>query len=121
MEIGMGQHGEAGTGRMKLKTADETAEIMLQMLLDDLKVKSGEDLLVIVNGAGSTTLMELFLIFRRVHQILKDKGIRLARSKVGEFITTQEQGGFQLMIARMDPELLQLWDAPSNAPYFVVR
>ena len=121
MEIGMGQHGEAGTGRMKLKTADETAEIMLQMLLDDLKVKSGEDLLVIVNGAGSTTLMELFLIFRRVHQILKDNGIRLARSKVGEFITTQEQGGFQLMIARMDPELLQLWDAPSNAPYFVVR
>jgi dihydroxyacetone kinase-like protein len=121
MEIGMGQHGEAGTGRMKLKTADETAEIMLQMLLDDLKVNSGEDLLVIVNGAGSTTLMELFLIFRRVHQILKDKGIRLARSKVGEFITTQEQGGFQLMIARMDPELLQLWDAPSNAPYFVVR
>jgi len=121
MEIGMGQHGEAGTGRMKLKTADETAEMMLQMLLDDLQVKSGEDLLVIVNGAGSTTLMELFLIFRKVHQILKDKGIRLARSKVGEFITTQEQGGFQLMIARMDPELLQLWDAPSNAPYFVVR
>jgi phosphoenolpyruvate---glycerone phosphotransferase subunit DhaK len=52
---------------------------------------------------------------------LKDKGIRLVRSKVGEFITTQEQGGFQLMIARMDSELLRLWDAPCNAPYFVVR
>lgn len=121
MEIGMGQHGEAGTGRMKLKTADDTAEIMLQMLLDDLKVKAGEDLLVIVNGAGATTLMELFIVFRRVHQILRDKGIRLVRGKVGEFITTQEQGGFQLMIARMDSELLRLWDAPCNAPYFVVR
>ena len=98
----MGQHGEAGTGRMKLKTADETAEIMLHMLLEDLEVKSGEELLVIVNGAGATTLMELFIVFRRVDQILKAKGIKLARGKVGEFITTQEQAGFQLMIARMD-------------------
>ncbi len=121
MEIGMGQHGEAGTGRMKLKTADETAAIMLEMLLKDLAVKPGEELLVILNGAGATTLMELFILFRRVDQILKAKGIKLARGKVGEFITTQEQAGFQLLIARMDAELLRLWDAPSNAPYFVVR
>jgi phosphoenolpyruvate---glycerone phosphotransferase subunit DhaK len=121
MEIGMGQHGEAGTGRMKLKSADETAGLMLPLLLDDLKVKAGEELLVIVNGAGATTLMELFVVFRRVHQLLKEKGIRMVRAKVGEFITTQEQGGFQLLIARMDPELIDLWDAPSNAPYFVVR
>lgn len=121
MEIGMGQHGEAGTGRMKLKTADETAGIMLEMLLADLEVKAGEELLVIVNGAGATTLMELFILFRRISQILKTKGIKLARSKVGEFITTQEQAGFQLMIARMDTELLELWDAPCDAPYFVVR
>jgi len=121
MEIGMGQHGEAGTGRMKLKSADETTEIMLEMLLKDLAVKAGEELLVLVNGAGATTLMELFIVFRRVDQILKAKGIKLVRSSVGEFITTQEQAGFQLMIARMDAELIRLWDAPSNAPYFVVR
>ena len=121
MEIGMGQHGEAGTGRMRLKTADETAELMLQALLDDLKVKAGEELLVIVNGAGATTLMELFIVFRRVHQILQGKNIKVARSKVGEFITTQEQGGFQLLIARMDQELLRLWDAPCDAPYFCVQ
>ena len=121
MEIGMGQHGEAGTGRMKLKSADETAEIMLEMLLKDLAVRQGEQLLVIVNGAGATTLMELFIVFRRVDQILKAKGIKLARAKVGEFITTQEQAGFQLMIARMDADLIRLWDQPSNAPYFVAR
>jgi dihydroxyacetone kinase-like protein len=121
MEVGMGQHGEAGTGRMKLKTADETAELILQMLLDDLQVKPGEELLVIVNGAGATTLMELFILFRRVQQILKAQGIKLVRSQVGEFITTQEQAGFQLMIARMDSELVRLWDAPCDAPYFVVR
>lgn len=121
MEIGMGQHGEAGTGRMKLKTADETAEIMLGKLIEDLEVRAGEELLVIVNGAGATTLMELLILFRRVSQILKAKRIKLVRRKVGEFITTQEQAGFQLMIARMDPELIRLWDAPCDTPYFVVR
>ena len=68
MEIGMGQHGEAGTGRMQLKSADETAEIMLNMLLEDLAVKSGEEILVLINGAGATTLMELLIVFRRVAQ-----------------------------------------------------
>lgn len=121
MEIGMGQHGEAGSGRMKLKTANDTADLMLQMLLDDLKVKPAEELLVLVNGAGATTLMELFIVFRRVHQVLQENKIKLVRSRVGEFITTQEQGGFQLMISRMDPELLRFWDAPCDAPYFVVR
>ena len=121
MEIGMGQHGEAGTGRMKLKSADETAEIMLELLLADLEVKAGEELLVILNGAGATTLMELLILFRRVSQILRAKRIKLARASVGEFITTQEQAGFQMMIARMDPELATLWDAPCDTPYFVVR
>jgi dihydroxyacetone kinase-like protein len=121
MEVGMGQHGEAGTGRMKLKSADETADLMLNMLLDDLRVKPAEELLVIANGAGATTLMELLILFRRVHQLLAKKGIKLARAKVGEFITTQEQAGFQLMIARMDQELVGFWDAPCDAPYFTVR
>ncbi len=121
MEIGMGQHGEAGTGRMKLKTADETAELMLDSLLRDLDVKRGEELLVILNGAGATTLMELFIVFRRVHQLLSKAGVRVARSSVGEYITTQEQAGFQMHIARVDAELLRLWDAPCDTPYFTVR
>lgn len=119
MEIGMGQHGEAGTGRMPLKTADETAEIMLEKLLADLGAHAGEELLVLLNGAGATTLMELYLIFRRVAQLLEGKKIRLARSAIGEFITTQEQAGFQMMIARLDAELMELWDAPADAPFFV--
>jgi dihydroxyacetone kinase-like protein len=121
MEIGMGQHGEAGTGRMQLKSADQTAEIMLNMLLEDLKVKGGEELLVLVNGAGATTLMELLIVFRRVAQVLAEKKIKLVRSAVGEFITTQEQAGFQLLIARMDQELIDLWDAPADTPFFVMQ
>ena len=118
MEIGMGQHGESGVGKMPLKTADETAEIMLNMLLEDLVVVPGDELLVIVNGAGATTLMELLIVFRKVAQLLASKKIKLARSAVGEFITTQEQAGFQLMIARMDAQLIEFWDAPADAPFF---
>ena len=118
MEIGMGQHGEAGTGRMELKTADETAEIMLEKLLKDLGAKEGDELLVLLNGAGATTLMELYLVFRRISQILQEKKIGLARSAIGEFITTQEQAGFQMMIARLDKELKELWDAPADTPFF---
>jgi phosphoenolpyruvate---glycerone phosphotransferase subunit DhaK len=120
MEIGMGQHGEAGTGRMKLKSADETAEIMLNQLLTDLEARAGEELLVILNGAGATTLMELFIVFRRVNQILLDRKIKVARTLVGEYITTQEQAGFQMHVARMDSELLRLWDAPCDTPYLKV-
>jgi dihydroxyacetone kinase-like protein len=121
MEIGAGQHGESGPGRMKLKSADETAEIMLERLLEDLEARSGNELLVIVNGMGATTLMELFIVFRRVSQLLAAKNIKLVRSLVGEFITAQEQAGFQLFVARLDREMLRLWDAPCDAPYLVVR
>ena len=121
MEIGAGQHGESGPGRMKLKSADATAEIMLERLLEDLEARAGDELLVIVNGMGATTLMELFIVFRRVSQLLASKNIKLARSMVGEFITAQEQAGFQLFVARLDRELMRLWDAPCDAPYLVVR
>jgi phosphoenolpyruvate---glycerone phosphotransferase subunit DhaK len=92
---------------------------MLDKLLADLDVNEGEELLVLLNGAGATTLMELYLVFRRVAYMLAEKKIRLVRSAIGEFITTQEQAGFQIMIARMDPELIELWDAPADTPFLV--
>ena len=121
MEVGMGQHGEAGTGRMKLQSADETAAMMTDQLLADLEAKAGERFLVIVNGSGSTTLMEQFIVYRRVDQVLRERGIEPSRALVGEYLTVQEQGGFQLFLARMDDELLDLWDAPCDSPYLTVR
>jgi phosphoenolpyruvate---glycerone phosphotransferase subunit DhaK len=121
MEIGMGQHGEAGVGRMKMKSADGTAEIMLNKVLTDLDVKAGEQVVVMLNGTGGTTLMELFIIFRRIEQILKEKNIKLADGICGELLTVQEQAGFQLNLARMDDELLRLWKAPCESPYLTRR
>ncbi|MFA6244380.1 MAG: dihydroxyacetone kinase subunit DhaK, partial [Candidatus Hydrogenedentales bacterium] len=121
MVVGMGQHGEAGGGTQNLKTADATADIMLPALLDDLKIVAGEEVLVMLNGTGSTTLMELHIVLRRVKQILDEKKIALARAIVGEYLTVQEMGGFQMCVARLDDELKALWDAPCNAPALVVQ
>ena len=118
MEIGVGQHGEGGGGRQKMKSADETAEIMLNCLLKDLSIKTGEKILLILNGVGATTLMELFIIYRKCANYLKEKNITICANYVGELLTVQEQAGFQMFIARMDNELLDLWNEPCNSAYF---
>ena len=121
MEIGMGQHGEAGTGKSKMMTADETAEIMITQLSKAVDAKSGDKLFVMLNGAGATTLMELYIVFRKVKEYLEGKGIEVARSLVGEYLTVQEMAGFQMFVGKMDDEILQLWDAPCDTPYLTVR
>ena len=121
MVVGMGQHGEAGGGTQPLKTADATADIMLEALLNDLNVAAGDETMVLLNGVGATTLMELYLVLRRVHQTLGNKDITLVRSFVGEFLTVQEMGGFQMCIARLDTELKELLNAPCNSPALTVK
>jgi len=121
MEIGMGQHGEAGTGRSKMMSADQTAKTMITQLVKAVKAKKGDRLLVVINGAGATTLMELYIVFRAVRKELAGMGIEVARSLVGEYLTVQEMAGFQMFVAKMDDELLALWDAPCNTPYLTVR
>lgn len=116
MEIGMGQHGEGGGGRQPMKTADETAEIMVNGLVNDLSLKSGEKVLLILNGSGATTLMELYIIYRKCVALLEEKGIEVVANEVGELLTVQEQAGFQMFMARMDDELLRLYNAPCNTP-----
>lgn len=118
MEIGMGQHGEGGGGRQTMKTADETAVIMVDALLKDLSIQPGEKLMLILNGTGATTLMELFIVYRKCVEHLKSKDIEVVASHVGELLTVQEQAGFQMFMARMDDELLGYWNAPCNTPYF---
>ncbi|MDY7107820.1 MAG: dihydroxyacetone kinase subunit DhaK, partial [Planctomycetota bacterium] len=121
MEIGMGQHGEAGTGRSKMLSADETVGKMLTQLLAAINAGQGDQIMVMINGAGATTQMELFIVLRRVRQLVEEKGIDLAHAMVGEYLTVQEMAGFQMFLARLDDELLRLLKAPSNAPYWVVR
>jgi dihydroxyacetone kinase-like protein len=121
MEIGMGQHGEAGTGSSPIRSADETAAVMMEGLVKAIGAKAGDRLLVILNGAGSTTLMELYIVFRGVKNYLDQQGITIVASQVGELLTVQEMAGFQMFAARMDDELLDLWKAPCNTPAWAVK
>lgn len=118
MEIGMGQHGEGGGGRQVLKTAKETIAIMANGLVKDLNLKSGEKIMLILNGTGATTLMELLICYKDCVAYLKALGIEVVANYVGELLTVQEQAGFQMFMARMDKELLGYWNAPCYTPYF---
>lgn len=116
MEIGMGQHGEAGTGPSRILSADRTAEMMLGRLLAAIKARSGDPVLVVINGSGATTLMEMFIVLRACKKCLDAKGIALAASFCGEWLTVQEMAGFQMCVAKMDDELLGYWNAPCTTP-----
>jgi dihydroxyacetone kinase-like protein len=121
MEVGMGQHGEAGTGPSKILTADQTAKLMVERLIAAVSAKAGDRLLVIINGSGATTLMEMFIIYRAVHKILAERGIQSVSPLVGEYLTVQEMAGFQMFVAKMDDELIRLWKAPCDTPSLTVR
>ncbi len=121
MEIGMGQHGEAGTGPSKIMTADQTAEMMLSRLLAAVQAQPADRLMLIINGSGATTLMEMYIILRACKRLLDARGISLAVAHCGEWLTVQEMAGFQMCVARMDDELLQYWRAPCHTPALTVR
>jgi len=113
IEIGMGVHGEVGQGRQKIDTADAVIDTMLPPIINDLPFESGDEVLVLLNNSGSMTQMELFILYRRVAQRLKEAGIRVYKSWLGHYATTQEMAGFGLSLCRVDEELKALWDAPA--------
>jgi dihydroxyacetone kinase-like protein len=117
LEIGMGVHGEIGMGRQKFVSADATIDLMLPPILADLPFKAGDDVLVLLNNSGSMTLMELFILYRRVAERLETAGIHVYKSWIGAYATTQETAGFALSLCRVDEPLKRLWDAPADSAY----
>jgi len=121
MEIGMGQHGEAGTGPCKIMTADRTAELMLSRLVAAIKAKAGDRLLLVINGSGATTLMEMYIVLRACKKYLDARGIAIAAAHCGEWLTVQEMAGFQMCAAKMDDELLRYYQAPCQTPALTIK
>jgi dihydroxyacetone kinase-like protein len=117
IEIGMGVHGEVGMGRQKFVSADETIDLMLPRIIEDLPFRSGDEALVLLNNSGSLTLMELFILYRRAAEKLEAAGIRVYKAWIGPYATTQEMAGFALSLCRVDEQLKHLWDAPANGVY----
>lgn len=117
MEIGMGLHGEVGAGRRKALPADETVDLMLPPLLADLPFQAGDEALVLLNNSGSMTLMELFILNRRVAARLQEADIRVYDSWIGPYATTLETAGFAIALCRVDEQMKALWDAPADGAY----
>ena len=117
MEIGMGLHGEMGMGRRKALSADDTIDLMLPPILEDLPFQAGDEVLVLLNNSGSLTLMELFILYRRAAQRLEEAGVSVYKAWIGAYATTQEMAGFALSLCRVDAQLKGLWDAPADGAY----
>ncbi len=116
MEIGIGIHGEPGRRRVKLASAAEITEMLAGPVVEDLGLKSGEQVLAMVNGMGGTPLIELYIVFDALNRILGAKNISIARSLVGNYITSLEMAGCSITLVRLDDELTKYWDAPVHTP-----
>lgn len=115
MEVGIGHHGEPGIKVTELKTADEMAQMMLDVVLPDYPFVSGDEMVVIVSGLGATPVMELYILYNKIEEILADKGIKVHRSYVGNYFTSLEMMGATLTMMKLDAELKELIDEEANS------
>ena len=116
MELGIGIHGEPGRRRAKLVSADEVTTMLMEPILGDLPFRSGEDVLLFVNGMGATPLIELYVVYRKAAQIASLHGLRVIRSLVGTYISSLEMAGCSITLLRLNEQLSKLWDAPVDTP-----
>ena len=118
MEVGMGQHGEGGGGVMPMKSADETAALMVERVVAATKVKSGDTAMLIINGSGATTTMEMLIVYRAAAKLLAAKGVKLVNGICDEILTVQEMAGFQMILCKLDASEAALMKARANTPYW---
>ena len=115
MEIGVGIHGEPGRHREPLAPAASIARQLVEPVLADLDF-TGAPVIAMLNGMGGSPLIELYLMYGEVAALLETAGVTVARTLVGDYITSLDMAGCSLTLLRADDELLRLWDAPVNTP-----
>ncbi len=120
IEIGMGIHGEPGVQRTGIKTAKDTAEILLGKILEDYDY-TGSEVAVLVNGLGGTPLMELYILNMEIQKLLEEKKIRAYKTLVGNYMTALDMTGCSLTLMKLDDELKELLDAPCDTPALKIR
>lgn len=118
MEIGMGQHGEGGGGQRPLESADDTATQMVDLLCRKLQPKAGDKMMLIINGVGATTHMELSIVFRKAYRELEARGLEVVESRIQEILTVQEQAGFQMIMGILDEDHINYFRKQSDTPYW---
>ncbi len=118
MEIGMGIHGEPGVRRGKIEPADAVVDEIMEPVLKDLPFESGDEVYVLVNSLGATPLLDLHICYRRVAQILEEKGIKVYKALVGPFACSMDMAGMSITLCKLDDELKEALDYPCDTPYF---
>ena len=120
IEFGMGIHGEPGIWRGPLKSADALTDEMLDLLLPELNLAKGSSTAVLVNSLGATPHEELFIVYRRVAEVLSQRGIRIVMPLIGRYATSMEMTGMSLTLMPLDGELERLLQAPADCPFWKV-
>ena len=116
IEVGIGIHGEPGRERRPIAPAREIAAMLVEPVLADLPAADGAPVIAFLNGMGGTPLIELYIMYSEVQQLLQKAGIPVARSLVGNYITSLDMAGCSVTLLRADDEVVRLWDAPVNTP-----
>lgn len=119
MEIGMGIHGEPGIHRESIKTADEITAELTDKILEENIYHAGDEVAVLINGLGATPMMELYIVSKKLQAILKDKNIKVAKTYVGNYMTSLEMAGCSITLLKLDAETKKLLLAPADTPAFV--
>jgi dihydroxyacetone kinase-like protein len=115
IEIGMGLHGEAGVSRGKMMPANQLVEDMMGRLLSDFPLHRGDEVCLLINNLGSTTMMELLIVNSKINAILNAKGIEIYDTAMGSFCTSQEMAGFSISLTKLDSELKTYYDLPADS------
>lgn len=115
IEIGMGLHGEPGVGKSKLDSADKTVAQLLEPLLDELGLQSGDEVCVLVNNLGASTQMELLIANRAINLYLEERNITIHDSLIGSYCTSLEMSGYSITLFKLDDQLKRLYDAPCHS------
>lgn len=118
MEIGIGIHGEPGIHRGPLETADDIADRLTMPIFEDLELVPGDRIAVLVNGLGATPLEELYVLYRRVYQLVQKMDLVIEKNYVGEYATSLEMAGASISIMKLNDERLELLEAPAESPFF---
>mgnify|MGYP005789764373 CR=1 FL=1 len=118
IEVGMGIHGEPGIEVRDMMTADEIADTLTERILADMPLKAGDEVSILINGLGATPLEEQLIVYRRVHKILSDIGVRVFMPHVGEFATSMEMAGLSLTMFKLDGQLKELLCYDAQTPFY---
>ena len=121
MEIGMGIHGEPGVRRGKIEPADQVVDEIMEHILKDFPLSEGDEVHTLVNGLGGLPLMDQYILHNHLEEVLREKGVKVYKSLVGNYATSMDMIGMGITIVKVDEELKELLDYPVDTPYMSIR